>query len=580
MNSQSSNPYLKFNFSLTHDTKSKHFSNPIKVISTHTMAEVGHCFSEIEKMTSQGYYIAGFISYEAAPAFNPNLKVKTNPKMPLLWFGVFDRPRTPRVFEFSNFKTSEWKPHISKKHYNKQMAKIQNFIQQGKTEQVNYTLKMKADFKGNPYTFSENLINAQAADYTAFLDIGRFKIASASPELFFKLQNGVLTTKPMAGTSRRGRWYEEDLAQAQWLKHSKKNKHENNIIVKAMKKELETIADKEHVQVVNQHAIEKYPTVYQMTTTLMTELSTNTQLFDIFQALFPCSSITGLPKKETMDVISEVEHESRDVYCGAIGYTTPHQDAIFNVPIRTAVVDTKNNKAMYGVGGGITLDSTAEEEYEEVLTKTAILHSQQPDYQLLESLLLNDGHYFLFEKHMKRLMESANYFNIDLDIIEIKQALHFYANELSRDMYKIRLLVNRNGSYTIEESRISKVEDTQYITIAKTPIDKEDIFHYHKTTYRKIYGKHKQIDFFDVLLWNEKKEITEFLNGNIVIEMNGKFYTPPVASGLLPGTFRNHLLNEGVISEKTISLDDLPSCHAIWFINSVRKWVPVHICQQ
>lgn len=577
MDSQSLNPYLKFNFSLTHNTKPKHFSNPIKIISAYTIEEIGHCFSEIEDMITQGYYVAGFISYEAAPAFNPNLKVKANPKMPLLWFGVFDQPSTPRVFELSDFNISEWKSHISKKHYNKQIAKIQSFIQQGKTEQVNYTLKMKADFEGDPYTFSENLINAQAADYTAFLDTGRFKIASASPELFFKLQDGVLTTKPMAGTSRRGRWYEEDLAQAQWLKHSKKNKHENNIIVKAMKKELETIADKGHVQVIDQHAIEKYPTVYQMTTTLMTELSPNTQLFDIFQALFPCSSITGLPKKETMDVISEAEHEARDVYCGAIGYITPHQEAIFNVPIRTAVVDTKNNKAVYGVGGGITLDSTAKEEYEEVLTKTAILHTQQPDYQLLESLLLDDGQYFLFENHMKRLMESANYFNIDLNINEIKQALHSYADKLTRGIYKIRLLVNRNGSYTMEESRIAKIKDTQSISIAKTPIDKEDIFHYHKTTYRKIYDKHKQIDFFDVLLWNEKEEITEFLNGNVVIEMNEKLYTPPVSCGLLPGTFRNHLLSEGSVSERTITLDDLSSCDAVWFINSVRKWVPVHI---
>src|SRR5699024_6900388 len=166
-----------------------------------------------------------------------------------------------------------------------------------------------------------------------------------------------------------------------------------------------------HVQVIDQHAIETYPTVYQMTTTLMTELSPNTQLVDIFQALFPSSSITGLPKQETMDVISEAEHEARDIYCGAIGYMTRHDAAIFNVPMRTAVVDTKNNKAVYGVGGGITLDSTAKEEYEEVLTKTAILHTQQPDYQLLESLLLDDGQYFLFENHMKRLMKSANYFN-------------------------------------------------------------------------------------------------------------------------------------------------------------------------
>lgn len=579
MEEQKTTVNLKFNFAFSDVMKPMEFQHPLKIITTNKIEEIDNCFSDIQQEINQGYYAAGLVSYEAAPAFNPYLHVKQGPTMPLLWFGIFEEPLTPRTSKTAIYTTDQWKPNITNDNYNKQISKIHEYIQQGKTEQVNYTLKMKAAFEGDPLAFYQNLIAAQAADYTAYIDTGRFKIASASPELFFQLENGTITTKPMAGTAPRGKTYEDDLAQAKWLKNSKKNQQENNIIVKAMKSELEKIANKGEVQVVNRHSIEKYPTVYQMTTTLTAEVSPNIKLFNIFKAIFPCGSITGLPKKETMDVISEVEHETRDVYCGAIGYITPNQEAIFNVPIRTAVIDTQTNEAIYGVGGGITLESVAEDEYKEVLTKTAILHTKQPDYQLLESLRLEDGHYFLFDEHMRRLKQSAIYFNVNLDMKKIKQSLHSFADVHPKDTYKIRLMVNRNGDYIIEGNRINDNKNLQptIVKLAMDSIDKEDVFHYHKTTYREIYEKHHSTETFDVLLWNKDEEITEFTNGNVVVEVNGKLYTPPVSCGLLPGTFREHLLNEKIILEKIITLDELTTCHTLWFINSVRKWVPVQL---
>lgn len=577
MKKQTSNPSLQFNFAFENNIKPVAFRNPIKIITTHTLDEVDNCFTEIQQLSNEGYYVAGFVSYEAAPAFNPCLRVKQKSHMPLLWFGVFEKEFRPDTNKTAKYQAGQWEPNITFDSYSNQISKIHEYIEEGKTEQVNYTLKMKSAFQGDSLAFAENLINAQAADYTAYIDTGRYQIASASPELFFQFRDRVLTTKPMAGTAPRGKTYEEDLAQAKWLKNSKKNQQENNIIAKAMKEELETIASKGQVQITNQHSIEKYPTVYQMTTTLTSELSQDIGLFDIFKAIFPCSSITGLPKKETMDIIFEVEQEARDVYCGAIGYITPNKEAIFNVPIRTAVIDSEKNEAMYGVGGGITMESTAEDEYEEVLTKTAILHAKQPDYKLLESIRLEDGRYFLLKNHLERVKQSAIYFDVNIDIEKIKQSLYTFATEHPQGTYKVRLLINQKGEYTIEGKKISEMENLQIIKVAIQPIDKEDVFHYHKTTFREIYNKHKQANTFDVLMWNDKKEITEFTNGNIVVEMNGNLYTPPVSCGLLPGTFRKYLLNENLISERVIPLDELSSCNAIWFINSVRKWVPVYI---
>jgi len=577
MKHQTLNPSLQFNFAFENKIKPMVFRDPVKIITTHTLDEADNCFTEIQQLSNEGYYVAGFVSYEAAPAFNPRLRVKENSNMPLLWFGVFEEVFRPESIKTTNYQTGQWESNITIDSYINQIYKIHEYIEDGKTEQVNYTLKMKSAFQGDSRAFAENLINAQAADYTAYIDTGRYQIASASPELFFQLQGRVLTTKPMAGTAPRGKTYQEDLAQAKWLKNSKKNQQENNIIAKAMKEELETIANQGQVHITNQHSIEKYPTVYQMTTTLTSELSQDIGLFDIFKAIFPCSSITGLPKKETMDVIFEVEQETRDVYCGAIGYITPNQEAIFNVPIRTAVIDSEKSEAMYGVGGGITRESTAEDEYKEVLTKTAILHTKKTDYNLLESIRLEDGQYFLLKEHLERIKQSASYFDVSIDIEKIKQSLYNFATEHSQSTYKVRLLINQKGEYTIEGKKISEKEQTHIVKIAIQPIDNKNIFHYHKTTFREIYNKHKQANIFDVLLWNDGKEITEFTNGNIVVDINGNLYTPPVSCGLLPGTFRKHLLNENLISEKVIPLDELSSCNAIWFINSVQKWVPVYI---
>lgn len=582
MSKDKQNPLLYFNF-VDHDGKMKpqQFINPVKIIKAQTVNEVIPCLKEVDKAINKGYYAAGYISYEAAPAFNQNLPKKDDHKIPLLWFGIFNEPIQNEIEFSGTFHTDNWNPTISIDDYYKNVDNIQSYIRDGRTKQVNYTIQLESNFTGEPIAFYKQLEQAQSANYSAFLDFGDYSILSASPELFFQLKDGVITTKPMKGTIGRGKTYIEDIKNAEWLKSSKKNQLENNLIVDLMRKELAEIAIPNTINVPHLYALEKYPTVYQMTSTITANIRPDINFIDIFKTLFPCGSITGIPKKETMDIISMLETDPREIYCGAIGWITPNKEAVFNVPIRTVLIDKQNQNASYGVGGAITKDSTKEGEYEEILIKARLLTKKQQDFNLLESLGLIDGEYLVYKEHLSRLTMSAKYFDFTLNIDEIEADLHRLALKHRVGQWKVRLLLAKSGSFTIEIEKIVPLPKEVTGLLSKEPIDKNHLFLYHKTTNRTIYNKHrKQLqDFFDVLLWNEDQEVTEFTLGNIVVEIEGRLYTPSLDAGLLAGTFRESLLQKGMIQERRIKVSDLQHCQKIWLINSVRGWVSVKIAR-
>lgn len=545
--------------------------------------------------------------------------------MPLLWFGIFSEPDHAYVNRTRSFSLSDWQPDVSQHEYRTAISQIKNAIKKGITYQTNYTLQLNARFQGDAISLFTQMKNAQVANYSAYIHTGEFSVISASPELFFHLKDNVLTTKPMKGTVKRGKTFEEDREKAEWLYQSEKNRAENIMIVDLLRNDLGMIAEIGTVHVEKLFEIEPYPTVHQMTSTIKAKLKSNTKFVDIFKAIFPCGSITGAPKASTMKIIAELEKAPREVYCGTIGFITPDKEAIFNVPIRTIIIDNKSGKATYGVGGGITWDSTAEDEYNEVLAKSSILEVDFPEFQLLESILLENGKYFLPEEHLERMKKSAAYFQFHFDEEKIKQSLYKLASDNGQGLYKVRLLLEKNGDIFTEihsiglgQTGVKPIEradsfmehaapslverpkiiladkpieqadsfmehaapplvERPKVVLADKPIKHENIFYYHKTTNRKIYSQFQsqKPDIFDVLLWNEEMELTEFINGNVVLEIDGKLWTPPVKSGLLAGTYRGFLLKQGKISEKTLKLADLNTCTKIWLINSVRKWVEV-----
>lgn len=557
------------------------FSEPERIITTNQVEHVQSCLKDVQYAVQSGFYAAGYLSYEAAPAFEPAFKVNRGGKMPLLWFGIFRAPQKAIFSNSQDYSVSEWKSSVTEEKYQSNIQAIKNAIENGITYQVNYTNRLTSTFQGDDFSFYQQLSRAQSSKYSAYLHIGDYSILSASPELFFRWDGQKIITKPMKGTVKRGRTTKEDNELATWLYHSEKNRAENLMIVDLLRNDVGTIAESGSVKVEKLFEIEPYPTVLQMTSTITAKTLPGTQLIDIFRALFPCGSITGAPKISTMKIISELEETPREVYCGAIGYITPNNEAVFNVPIRTVVIDNKSKTATYGVGGGITWDSTSKDEYNEMITKASLLTVKRPSFELLESIKLENGKYELLDNHIERLQNSARYFGFSIDMEKVQKNLKQFADSHSDDSMKVRLIVSKNGHVKINGEMISPITDNQIVSIASTPINKNDPFFYHKTTNRKIYIDHKSEhpESFDVLLWNQEGEITEFTNGNIVVELDGTFWTPPQECGLLAGTFRQTLLEKGELKEKIITLKEIQEATRTWFINSVRGWIEVRLAK-
>jgi para-aminobenzoate synthetase/4-amino-4-deoxychorismate lyase len=338
------------------------------------------------------------------------------------------------------------------------------------------------------------------------------------------------------------------------------------------------------VQVPQLFAVERYPTVLQMTSTVTAK--TQAPLADIMAHMFPCASITGAPKVRTMQIINQLEPEPRGVYTGAIGYITPDRKAQFNVAIRTVVIDKTQGVADYGVGSGIVWDSDAADEYEECRVKTQVLTQKRPSFSLLESLLWEpESGYYLLDRHLERLRQSAEYFGIDVDETAVKEILKIEYLRLKtgqslimnhESSKKIRLLVAQDGQLSVEAVPLSQGALPQPVRVglAKAPVDSGNIWLYHKTTRREMYevARTSRPDCDEVILWNERGEITEASASNIVVELDGKLWTPPISSGLLAGTMRAELLAQGQIDERLITIDELQNSSRIWLINSVRGW--------
>ncbi|WP_026694560.1 aminodeoxychorismate synthase component I [Peribacillus kribbensis] len=573
-------PYLQFDFSDSdRHQKPLVFSNPIAILEARRLDEVLGMLEKVERFVQEGKYAAGYVSYEAAPAFEKSFKVQKNPKMPLIWFGIYDAPQSEDISRVPlPFHVSDWKSPWSREKYQAGFEKIKNEIEEGNTYQVNYTMRLRSRFEGDSFAFYKQLSKAQSSKYCAYLDIGEYSILSASPELFFKLENHKVTTRPMKGTVQRGRTLQEDRGNAEWLYNSEKNRSENLMIVDLLRNDLGRIAKAGTVKVPELFAIEKYPTVWQMTSGITGELQPRCTFLDVFKALFPCGSITGAPKISTMGIITEVEDEPREVYCGAIGYITPEGKAVFNVPIRTVSIHNQSGEACYGAGGGITWDSGMKDEYHEAFVKARLLTQKPFHFELLESLRLEEGGYFILPEHMERLQNSAEYFDFPFEEKKVLEALRAFAEKHKNGLWKVRCLLSPNGDLNVEGAELSKNEDGVTCSLAQKPISSDNIFLYHKTTNRKVYDDFKKEGTdFDVLLWNERGELTEFTFGSLVLELKGELLTPPVSSGLLPGTFREHLLKTGKIKEQTLTKSDLEKAQNTWHINSVRKWVKVKL---
>lgn len=560
-----------------------YFRNPLAVFSTENHSEIPALIREINnRVCSEKLYTAGYISYDASAAFDKALPTSQEKGKPLLSFSLYKTPQIIKDLPLDGIITDtediKWNPCISRDEYNKGFSAVKNYIQSGHSYQVNYTYRLNANFSADPWDLFCKMQKAQNASYGAYLDYGDTVIASASPELFFSLEGNKIRTKPMKGTAPRGMTAEEDKKIADELYNSEKNRAENMMIVDMIRNDLGRIARSGTVWVPKLFELEKYPTLWQLTTEVLAE--TDVDIPEILENMFPCASITGAPKYRTMEIIKELESTPRGLYTGSIGYWGPNRDAQFNVAIRTAVISRNEGIARYGTGGGIVWDSSQDGEYEETLTKTAVLKQKTPEFSLLETMRWsNNGGYYLLERHLTRLEKSADYFDYSFNRAKVLSELNNLAKELETGNKRIRLLLTKTGEIKIETFSLDITESNKLrtITLAPRPIPERDPFLYHKTTMRDIYNSFlkDETDCEDVLLWNKKGEITESCIANFVAVIEGKHFTPPISCALLGGTLRKDMIENGILREKIIKIDELKDAQEIYLINSLRGKIPL-----
>ncbi len=576
--------------------------------------------AEMEKVLAKGLYLAGWMSYEFGyllepelAGFLPSLVAAGNP---LVSFGIFGEPHRyshesgitsfpfqPPGRELAEFSVKNIQFSQEKKRYLQAIHRIREYITAGDTYQVNYTLKLMFDFSGSPEAFYQALRRNQSVAYGAMMHLGSEHILSLSPELFFRIDPHSILVRPMKGTMRRGRDMQEDLKYCKILERDMKNRSENVMIVDLLRNDLARLSHQfGDAKVITRSLfdVERYESVLQMTSTIYAETKesvlTSVGMYDLLKALFPCGSVTGAPKIRTMEIIRELEQFPRGIYTGAIGYFSPDGKAAFNVPIRT--VRLADNKGEMGIGSGIVHDSDPEQEWQECLLKAHFLTKPVPEFFLIETLLLEHGKGFrLLDEHLERLRKSAKYFCFNFSSEEILASLHLLETDKRGDpqCHRVRLTLAKDGTVqttsgpcvspaTFSLPKIPQIshDNIPCVGLSEQRVDSSLPWFFHKTSIRDLFQEEFEQatahSLFDTIFLNEHEEVTEGCISNLIVFLDGNYFTPPISSGLLAGTMRARLLSGAVsLQEKVLSLNELHQATALFCCNSVRGVVQVRL---
>lgn len=564
------------------DARSYLFEDCAEILSVHTLDKVESALGQIENWRQDGYYCAGWLSYEAGIAFENKLQQGTADlsSEPLIWFAAFKKRHLFKGSEIENFwrtaqtslrpfSITSTQPELSEDAYTKAFHTVQDYIQAGDIYQANFTFPCSFKAAGDIVSLYRHIREAQFAGFGALIVTGNRTALSFSPELFVERKEQTLTTRPMKGTVKRPLTQEADEAAAQALKSDEKSRAENLMIVDLLRNDLSRIAEPGSVKVKSLFEVEHYRTVLQMTSTVQCE--SQAAFPDTIKAVFPCGSVTGAPKIRAMEIINELENGPRGIYTGAIGHIAPEGDFSFSVPIRTAVLD-EEGKGHLNVGSGLVADSKADQEYEECLTKAAFLNASQGPFDLFETMKWTpDEGFQLIDLHLARLGRSAAYFGFQFSEEDAKQLLDL-GTQSQKAPARAKLLLSRQGALSCQFTALPVQPQTPLqVSLSKDKVNSSNPFLYHKTTQRSLYDQARaDAPGFDVLLQNERGEITEGSFTNIFIEKDGILFTPALHCGLLPGVLRAKLLAEGKCKEAVIHLADLRGADALYIGNALR----------
>lgn len=557
------------------------FGAPHAVLVAHTIDEVRSVLASVDRHTAAGQHAVGFVAYEAAPAFDSAMVVRSGVTGPLAWFLITDAPERVAAAAMREAAAPTWQARTNAAAHAAAITAIHEAIGRGDLYQVNHTIRLDVGGVHDTAALYAQLLAAQGDGYGAHIHTGTHEILSASPELFFARRGTTLTTRPMKGTARRGRYTEEDAARAATLRASPKERAENVMIVDLLRNDVGRLAVPGTVTVPSLFDVEVRPTVLQMTSTITATIPATTTTAAIFEALFPCGSVTGAPKVAAMQHIAAHEDAPRGVYCGAIGHVAPGGDATFSVAIRTLAIDHARRRAVYGTGSGVTWDSVAADEYDEAVAKAAVLTTRLPSFELLETLRAEPGVVLRRDAHLDRLSDSAAYFG--WDVARTRAAATAALDAVAANCTaptRARLTVTRAGATDVMlQPAPAPFSTPPRVVIATTPVDSREVFLCHKTTHRRVYDAQRAAhpDAFDVVLYNERDELTESTIGNIVLELDGARVTPARSAGLLAGVLRQELLATGEITERVLHRADLERATRVWIINALRGWVEVSL---
>jgi para-aminobenzoate synthetase/4-amino-4-deoxychorismate lyase len=562
------------------------FGVPRELLRAMTLDDVQPLLTRVDALARAGAWCVGYLCYEAAGAFDEAFETHapSDASRPLAAFAIHDAPLPDAsAFDSDATATVHWTSGPRREAFDTTIAGILRAIVDGEVYQVNATAPLAGTLQGDPRALFAALRRAQPDAYAAYLDFGSDdavddRILSVSPELFFDWRADRLLARPMKGTAPRGATPGEDAAQARYLRSADKERAENLMIVDLLRNDLSRLAEPHTVRVPRLFHTEAWPTVWQMSSDVVATTRAGTTLRDVFAALFPCGSITGAPKVQAMRLIHALEPEPRGIYCGAIGVVQPGGAATFNVPIRTLALRTRGDTTHVrcGIGSGITADATAAGEWDEWRHKRAFVDRASQAFELLETLRLEDGVFVDVDAHLARLADAARHFAFAPPLDAGRATLADLRAAHASGCWRVRLRADRAGVTRAQAFALAPTQDPVRVRLAERALVGSDgEFVRFKTTQRAHYDAlaPTDADVFDTLLWNERGELTEFTRGNVALHIDGRWLTPALKCGLLPGIARARLLREGMIEEAILERADLARADEIAFFNSLRGWL-------
>lgn len=554
------------------------FERPSATLVAHAPDEVRGVLDRAREALSAGHHVAGYLAYEAGHALDPALAGSARQDGgPLAWFGLFDAPRrlTPdRLIEWlevaGDARVSAPRPRIARRHYLAAAEAVRQGLFAGNFYQANLTFQNDLEVAGDARALYRLLRARSRAAWGGIVSTGERELVSLSPEQFFRIDGGRLSTKPMKGTAPRGRDVAEDRALAEQLAADPKQRAENLMIVDLLRNDMARVSVPGSVEVPRLFAVETFPTVHQMVSEIRSLLAPDRGAVDVIEHLFPCGSVTGAPKIAAIEALRDLEPEPRGAYTGSMGWMAPDGDAAFNVMIRTLERVAGSPHARLGLGSGLVVDSIPAHEWDECRLKGKFVADAACSFDLIETMGYdpNDGIVAL-EAHLTRMREAA-------DALGFAYNRHDARNELQAATFAhrrpalVRLLLARSGAMAIEVRPLEAAPtEPVAVKLARLDVDPGDFRLAYKTTDRAFYDAPREAaDTFDVVFERADGTITEGSRTSVFVERDGTLVTPPRSAGLMPGVLRQSLLDEGRAVEGRLTREDLAD--GFWIGNSAR----------